>query len=272
MARGRFLSKSLSTSRRFASLTGPLAEFCQGLYPLLVAHADDYGREPGDPFTIKLVVCPTSFRSEDEVSQALALLHNARLIDWYQPEPGDEGAKFIQIMDFDKHQVGLHKRTHEKIPGPSGNFQEILGKGNGSELNGIAIGSEWNGRESRALSEPFQELPGSSPQPVQARLTPPRRGGLLRGPNPNHAFDGARVYVPQALHAKLLRLRNGAEADLLAWYERVSEAWAHGAHAQDEPGADMFAFWQARYAEEWPAAAATRAATAKARPAWAVKK
>ena len=51
MARGRMLSKSLSTSTKRARLHrvlgppcptcgGSLAEFAQALYPLLVAHAD----------------------------------------------------------------------------------------------------------------------------------------------------------------------------------------------------------------------------------------
>ena len=68
------------------------------------------------------------------------------------------------------------------------------------------------------------------------------------------AFEGPRVYVPQRAHSDFVALRNGAEAELFAWYEQISEAWTMGVHQHDEPGADMFAFWKARYAERWPVA------------------
>ena len=74
MARGRMISKSLSTSERFAALhesAGKLAEFCQSLYPLLLAHADDWGCQQGDPFTIKHAVFPTSPRRLPEFTTAL---------------------------------------------------------------------------------------------------------------------------------------------------------------------------------------------------------
>jgi hypothetical protein len=50
----------------------------------------------------------------------------------------------------------------------------------------------------------------------------------------------------------------------------VSEAWSFGAHAKDEPGGDMFAFWRARYNEQWPptAPAAVRQQLDR-RPKWA---
>src|SRR5688572_4202180 len=87
MARGRMISKSLSTSERFAALhesAGKLAEFCQSLYPLLLAHADDWGCQQGDPFTIKHAVFPTSPRRLPEFTTALKHLHNVGLITWYQ--------------------------------------------------------------------------------------------------------------------------------------------------------------------------------------------
>lgn len=135
MARGRMISKSLSTSEKRARLhdvAGRLAEFCQGLYPLMVVHTDDFGRHAGDPFTVKHVIDPTSRRSYDEFARALQHLHEVGLIVWYDCD----GRKFFQITDFDPHQPGLHKRTKSKIPEPpavSATFREIPSEENGTE-------------------------------------------------------------------------------------------------------------------------------------------
>jgi hypothetical protein len=137
MARGRMLSKSLSTSwkrARLHAVIGPLAEFAQGLYPLLIAHADDFGREAGDVFTVKHQIDPTSPRSLDDFQQALAALHTVGLIVWYMAD--DRGV--IQIVDYDAHQVGLHRRTHSKFPEPtadSGTFPELPASRARAELN-----------------------------------------------------------------------------------------------------------------------------------------
>lgn len=126
MARGRMISKSLSTSERFANLfevAGDLAEFCQSLYPLIVSHSDDFGRLQGDPHTVKLTCHPSSPRSKSDFARALQILHDAELLIWYD----HVGRKYLQVVQFDKHQEGLKKRTKSKLPEPPGNscrFQE----------------------------------------------------------------------------------------------------------------------------------------------------
>src|SRR5687768_10389551 len=125
MARGRMISKSLSTSEKRASLhrvAGRLAEFAQGLYPLLVVHADDFGRLQGDVFTVKHAVDPTSPRKPLDFALALRALHDVGLIRWYGD---DNGGAFIEIVSFDVHQAGLHKRTKSRFPGDSGKLPEI---------------------------------------------------------------------------------------------------------------------------------------------------
>lgn len=99
---------------------------------------------------------------------------------------------------------------------------------------------------------------------VVASQSRPRPQPLMRGPRPDAAFDGGRVWVPHKVHSDFMRLRNGAAPELLAWYEDVCDSWANGADAEREPGANMFKFWEARYAEKWPA----EAVNAKV-PAWA---
>jgi len=117
MARGRMISKSLSTSERRARLhdvAEDLAEFCQALYPLLVAHSDDAGRQPGDAFTVKHAVDPTSPRTLKDFERALEHLADVRLIEVYQVD----GRQLIQIDRFAEHQSGLKVRKRSAFPDP----------------------------------------------------------------------------------------------------------------------------------------------------------
>lgn len=109
MARGRMISKSLSTSERRLALhrvAGKLAEFCQALYPLMVAHADDWGRLPGEEQTVKLLIDPGSPRKVSDFVAALHALHAVGLICWYR-DPTNGGRKVIEIEGFADHQT-LH--------------------------------------------------------------------------------------------------------------------------------------------------------------------
>jgi hypothetical protein len=152
MARGRILAKVLSTSRKYARLFDvlpDLAEFCQSLYPLLLAHADDFGRLQGDIFTVRHSVHPTSPRGADDFERAVKALHDVGLIVWYEAR----GRQCIQVAEFDRHQQGLHKRTRSEfpaVPGNSGNFLDdaeifddfpVQGKGREEK------GTEEKGRE-----------------------------------------------------------------------------------------------------------------------------
>jgi hypothetical protein len=135
MARGRLVSRTLGSSRKFAALhkaAGELAEFTQTLYPLLVTCADDYGRQSGDAFTVKMVVFPSSPRTESEFTLALASLASVGLIYWYEAP----GGKVVEIAEFSEHQPGLHKRTRSKFPPFPGNFPGIPSEQKGTEQKG----------------------------------------------------------------------------------------------------------------------------------------
>lgn len=109
------IARTLSTSAKRAELhkvAGKLAEFCQALYPLLVAHADDSGRQQGDVFTIKHAVDPTSPRSLQDFERALCALAKVGLIYWYEVD----GRKYLEIHEFVKYQPGLKNRGNSKIP------------------------------------------------------------------------------------------------------------------------------------------------------------
>jgi len=115
LARGRLISKSLGSSRKFHELLRlgkKLGEFCQVLFPLVVANTDDFGRMSGDAFTIKNAVLPTSRRPEGDFERALQVMQEAGLITRYAIEDGI----YLQVNKFDEHQINLKKRTRSKFP------------------------------------------------------------------------------------------------------------------------------------------------------------
>ena len=119
MARGRMISRTLGSSRRFSAVAeeaGSLTCFARLLYVLCVSHADDFGRMEGDPFTIRHRVFPIAAESEKEFATALKALDTVGLISWY--DVGDR--KIIEICQFQEHQQGLHRRTQSKFPDPPG--------------------------------------------------------------------------------------------------------------------------------------------------------
>jgi hypothetical protein len=120
MARGRLISKCLGSSRRYHELLragGKLGEFCQVLFPLIVANTDDFGRMAADAFTVKNVVLPSSRRPESDFDRALDALHTVGLIVRYEVN----GSIYLQVNQFDEHQPNLTKRTRSRFPEFQGN-------------------------------------------------------------------------------------------------------------------------------------------------------
>lgn len=237
------LSKSLSTSKKFAAAgRSSLGEFAQLLYTLLLSHADDFGRQEGDPFTVKHKVLPTSQRSEDDFAAALDLLKTEGLIDWYQT---DTKGLVVQIANFDAHQVGLHKRSQSsfpEVPGSSGKFPEIP-----SELNR----TEGKGTE-RNTKAPALVVSALEFARLQER----------------HAYVSDRLLVPKALHREFAAAYgDGADAALAGWYQSVRDALGEA-----ESIGDVFAWLRPRF-QAWmvstgrvkPAPVTPRASGAMAR-------
>lgn len=99
------------------------------LFPLIVANTDDFGRMPGDAFTVKNLVLPSSRRPERDFDTALDVLADVLLIDRYHVE----GDIYLQVNQFDAHQPNLHKRTVSRFPDNSGISQNY--RTNIRELN-----------------------------------------------------------------------------------------------------------------------------------------
>jgi hypothetical protein len=148
MARGRLISRSLGSSRKYHDLLGvggKLGEFCQVLYPLIVTNTDDFGRMSGDAFTIKNVVLPTSARKEADFEKALQALHQVGLIIRYAVN----GDIYLQVSQFDAHQPNLQRRTVSKFP----EFQGDSGNPLNVPLNLTELKrTESNGTEPRAVA------------------------------------------------------------------------------------------------------------------------
>lgn len=248
MARGRMISKTLSTSVCYARLFDvipDLAEFAQSLYPLLVAHADDFGREQGDITTVKYRIHPRSPRSEADFSLAMDALRGVGLIDWYVAK----GRECYQIAKFDDHQTGLHKRTRSQFPPyVSGKFPEVPGQEKGRELKG----TELNGTEGKGIekSEKEQERPLAL-----ANASRPLFDGRNARRHGQHAWcDGDRnLCVTAWVHEELVGKRGGPafDAEIRLWYAATI------AELRDQVVGEKSTddFWRGKFAEQWPPAA-----------------
>ncbi len=198
MARGRILSRSLGCSRKFNAIptvAGPLTEFSQLLYVLLIPHTDDFGRLTGDGQTVRLTVLPDSARTPAEFDRALTILHEVGLILRYRVNDDI----WLQVNKFEDHQFSLNKRTKSRIPAPppgaSRNFQEFPGiSKNLPELPGT--------------SENLQETPGTSEKFTVARARGTERNGTeLKDKNSGYAAkspngDGHAADRPGSLLAR----------------------------------------------------------------------
>jgi hypothetical protein len=152
MARGRMISKTLGTSsEKFARLRiehPDIGLLAQALYPLLVANSDDFGRQKGDAFTVKHSVWSTAPDDQATFERALEAIRSVGLIVRYTVD----GSCYLEIVQFDAHQQGLHRRTESQFPDPPGN------SGNMTEASG----------NSGNIGNP-QEIPS------EANLTEPKR-------------------------------------------------------------------------------------------------
>ena len=163
MAQRRMISKSLGSSRKFHAVStrcAELGEFAQALFPLMVVSADDFGRLEGDAFTVKHKVFPMSPRTEEDFETVLQAMSLVGLIRFY--EVG--GDRYLEIINFDREQPGLHKRTKSDYPDPPtppddfGKFPEVPG-------------NSQNSREIPGTSADPREIPGRT----EPNLTEPNR-------------------------------------------------------------------------------------------------
>lgn len=100
---------------------------------------------------------------------------------------------------------------------------------------------------------PESQSESSKPKEQVSRVIPPARPTLIARRRLDAAFEGPRgMYVPQRQHDQFVASRNGNEPEVLKFYETVADEWGYGARRESNIDPDMFRFWTARFAEQWP--------------------
>lgn len=171
MAEKRMISKVISISEKVNELPDI---FDMLLFTWMIPHTDDFGRLAGSPGKVKGLVVPMLDKTKLEIAESLRRLDEHGLIHWYEVD----GEMFIQIIQFDKHQQGLHKRTNPKFPefpGTSGNFPTIPPELNRTELKGT---------EENLTEEKGTEQEQNGTEPVIEALPDSEEDQLLFGGGP----------------------------------------------------------------------------------------
>lgn len=221
MARGRLVSRTLGSSRKFAALNkagGDLAEFAQTLYPLLVACSDDYGRQSGDAFTVKMAVFPSSPRTESEFALAIASLASVGLMHWYDAP----GGHVLEVVDFDTHQPGLSKRTKSKFPPFPGKFPGLPSEEKGIEQKGREQNN--TAPKSTALHERFDRFWAVYPKKVGKDAA----WAEFKKRNPGDDLTDAMIAVVLSQRASEQWRKEGGQ------YIPNPRTWLHQGRWQDE--------------------------------------
>jgi hypothetical protein len=236
MARGRLISKSLGSSRKYHALLsegGKLGEFCQVLFPLLVANTDDFGRMPGDAFTVKNVVLPTSRRLEGDFETALDIMGRVGLIVRYVVDK----SIYLQVNKFDEHQPNLNKRTKSRYP-------EI------PENSGIPGNFLCNIRESNLRESNPESNPEENPEPrLPARAADRLFDAFWDAYPKKKAKDDARrawdkrrpddALLGAMLHALRVQKQSDDWLKNKGQYIPLPATWLNGARWTDETAIDL---------------------------------
>ena len=153
MANRRMLSKSISVSDE----TNELTDFAALLFTWMISHTDDYGVIPGSAGRIKALVVPRRNRTDAEVDAALEEMRALGLIYRYELN----GNQYLQMVNFDRYQDGLNKRTAPRCPVCPEDQKERFGRQEGDNLQALPAASG-PFLEIPAVSGNFSELPGTS--------------------------------------------------------------------------------------------------------------
>lgn len=131
MSRRRYISTDISTDPKVADLAEEGGAFPVLLYTWLIPHLDDWGRAPGDPKEIRLMVLPGFPCTSKDVEQALELMQKVGLIYRYEVA----GKKYLCVNPetFYKHQSYIQQKKRKddsgsKYPRPDGPWGEYFAK------------------------------------------------------------------------------------------------------------------------------------------------
>jgi hypothetical protein len=104
MAKGRFVSKQITIDKKVNDLKDPWSMLG---FTWMIPHADCEGRLYGDPSVLKSIIFPrqNGLVTIEQVEQMACDWHNIGLIIYYE----DDCDRYIQLINFEKHQTGLRK-------------------------------------------------------------------------------------------------------------------------------------------------------------------
>lgn len=112
MAKGRMLSKAVSTSQKLANLKSDSARL---LWTWLLPHLDREGRFFAEASVVKGHAVPRlKNHTEKTIAEHLQQLADVGLILLYEVN----GDTYLQYNQFDEHQSGLHKEREPTSPCP----------------------------------------------------------------------------------------------------------------------------------------------------------
>jgi hypothetical protein len=105
MARGRFISNAIITDRQIHDLS---SDTCRLAYTWLITLADREGRVTGEPDMLLAQLFPRRLNeiTPDDIEGFINEWVNAGFVIWYE---GSDGDKVLQLVNFEKHQVGMRK-------------------------------------------------------------------------------------------------------------------------------------------------------------------
>lgn len=105
MARGRFISNAIITDRQVHDLS---SDTCRLAYTWLITLADREGRVIGEPDLLLAQLFPRRLNeiTPDDIERFINEWVLAGFVVWYE---GKDGDRVLQLVNFEKHQVGLRK-------------------------------------------------------------------------------------------------------------------------------------------------------------------
>jgi hypothetical protein len=105
MARGRFISSAIITDRQIHDLS---SDTCRLAYTWVISLADREGRVVGEPDLLLAQLFPRRLGeiTSDDIEGFIREWVQAGFVIWYE---GKDGDRVLQLVNFEKHQVGLRK-------------------------------------------------------------------------------------------------------------------------------------------------------------------
>jgi hypothetical protein len=225
MASGRFLSKEISESRKFARLENDSHRL---IYLMILPHVDSEGRYSADPLVLSGKVLTMLRKSEEEIARALRNLHEVGLIRLYQVG----GESYLEITKFHQHnKVRKDREGDSKIPPPSDDNEARSGRTPGGVREGSGRSPAQGEVEVQVQDQVQEEVEGEAQREARADAQVTRDANsseacslsiMLTGKNPEHERAKIRHFF-RNLIGRTNSNHEQVKDDMFVWYEQYGE-------------------------------------------------